>query len=487
MAISIATVAIALGITSVLGAIFPPLGRWTEQNQNRVFPNALPDIFTLADMFMRRGIDDDDYYSSAKRLGFDEQWASQFARGVQQWLNVSDYISSWRRGIISESVLDSKLEALKVPVDDFDTIKQVTEYFPNPADLVRFAVREVYSPLIVDQFGMMEDLPDEFLREAKKAGMQEDQARNFWASHWLLPSIGQGLEMFQRRVIDWPTLNALLRAQDVMPFWRDKITAIAYNPLTRVDVRRMYGMGVLNEQQVFNSYLDVGYSPENAQLMTDFTVLYENDQYTGLTRANIVNAFEDGLITKEQLVEYLKGLRYSESVVQFWVQIASYNRTARVLKEQTEDLKTAFRAGQMSIQDIKEYMYQLDIPATYVEEVVNSLFISQAQRRKIPTKADLDKFLDLGIIDEKEYSSSMMKLGYTDRSVLLYLTYNLETRESDTRTFLSDQKYMEFLKQDIITPETFAAIMTSKGISGDDIARLIDQIEGEKNEPTDGS
>ena len=485
MAVTIATIAMGLGITSVLGAIFPPLGRWTEQLQNRIFPNALPDIFTLADMYMRRGITDEEYFAAAKRQGFDAEWATYFAAGVQQWLNVSDYISAWRRGIISENVLEAKFEALKIPVDDYDTIKQVTEYFPNPQDLVRFAVREVYSPQIVHQFGMMQDLPEEFLQEAKKAGLPDEQARNYWASHWLLPSVSQGLEMFQRRVISWETLNSLLRAQDVMPFWRDKITSIAYNPLTRVDVRRMYGMGVLNKQQVYESYLDVGYSPVNAQRLTDFTVLYENDEYTGLTRANIVNAYEDGLISQEQLVEYLKGLRYSDSVVQFWVQTAVYNKTARVLKEQTEDLKTAYRAGQMTIKDVQDFMYQMDIPATYVEEVVNSLFISDAQRRKIPTKTDLDRFLDLGIIDEQEYSSSMRKLGYDDRSVLLYLTYNLETREKDTRTFLSDTKYLQFLKEDIITPDTFASIMSAKGISGDDIRRLIDQVEGEKNEPTE--
>ena len=52
--------------------------------------------------------------------------------------------------------------------------------------------------------------------------------------------------MLHRGVIDTAELDMLLRAQDVMPFWRDRLTAIAYRPLTRVDVRRMYKQGVLN-------------------------------------------------------------------------------------------------------------------------------------------------------------------------------------------------------------------------------------------------
>ena len=84
----------------------------------------------------------------------------------------------------------------------------------------------------------------------------------------MLPSIGQGFEMLHRRVIEDADLDLLLRALDVMPFWREKLKDISYNPLTRVDVRRMHRIGVLEEEGVFNAYLDVGYNEENAQLMT---------------------------------------------------------------------------------------------------------------------------------------------------------------------------------------------------------------------------
>ncbi|GAG78096.1 unnamed protein product, partial [marine sediment metagenome] len=86
------------------------------------------------------------------------------------------------------------------------------------------------------------------------------------------PSPQQGFDMLHRGVISDDELNMLLRALDVMPFWRDKLTQIAFRPLTRVDVRRMYKQGVLTETEVYESYLIAGYNEQNAERMAEFTV-----------------------------------------------------------------------------------------------------------------------------------------------------------------------------------------------------------------------
>ncbi|GAH79863.1 unnamed protein product, partial [marine sediment metagenome] len=74
---------------------------------------------------------------------------------------------------------------------------------------------------------------------AGKKGLSKEWSERYWAAHWNLPSPQQGFEMLHRGVINVSELNMLLRALDVMPFWRDKLTAIAFRRLTRVDIRRM--------------------------------------------------------------------------------------------------------------------------------------------------------------------------------------------------------------------------------------------------------
>ncbi|GAG87994.1 unnamed protein product, partial [marine sediment metagenome] len=214
---------IVTAIPLFLRMINIPAGRMAEYAQNREVPNLIPDIFTLVEGYHRNILSRSDYILDAKNLGYNEYRAREIYESTQQLLTAFDYITAFRRGIINENELDEKLQEIKLSKSETNIIKQTSLYFPNPSDLIRFAVREVYSPEVVSKFGQKDDLPAEFIREAKKAGIPKDQAENFWAAHWELPGIQQGFEMLHRRVIDDGELDMLLRALDVMPFWRDKV------------------------------------------------------------------------------------------------------------------------------------------------------------------------------------------------------------------------------------------------------------------------
>ena len=161
------------------------------------------------------------------------------------------------------------------------------------------AVREVFNPVIVEKFGQDEDFPEQFAEYAAQQGISRFWAEKYWEAHWVLPSVQMGYEMLHRRVIDMETLKQLLAAQDIMPGWRDALIDISYKPYTRVDIRRMHDVGVLNDDEVYESYLDLGYSPDKAKNMTEFTIRLNDpdpddiDSLEGLTRAAIINSFKD--------------------------------------------------------------------------------------------------------------------------------------------------------------------------------------------------
>ncbi|GAJ24007.1 unnamed protein product, partial [marine sediment metagenome] len=116
--------------------------------------------------------------------------------------------------------------------------KELAYQIPPVADIITMAVREAFTPAIAARFGQYEDLPAPYVEWVQKKGLSKEWAERYWAAHWSLPSPQQGFEMLHRGVIGEGDLNMLLRALDVMPFWRDKLTQIAYRPLSRVDVRR---------------------------------------------------------------------------------------------------------------------------------------------------------------------------------------------------------------------------------------------------------
>ena len=177
---------------------------------------------------------------------------------------------AWNRGFLPEGEAVELLGRTGYGGQSLEAMKQLRFFEPPVTDLVRFAVREVFTPEISGPFGAFQDLPALFTEHAKRLGLTPEVSSWYWAAHWDLPSATQGFEMLHRRVIDDGTLRLLLRALDVQPYWRDRLIQISYNPLTRVDVRRMYASGVIDEQRVYNAYLDLGYNAENARAITEF-------------------------------------------------------------------------------------------------------------------------------------------------------------------------------------------------------------------------
>ena len=454
---------------------FTPISRQLEMGANDLNPNQLPTIGDLIDITMKQKIGWDNYLSIAKRLGYSEYWATHMFAAAENIIGAGDLVTAWRRGIISEENLNEQLSRYHYSPETMEIIKRVTEYFPSPSDLVRFAVREVYSPHIAEQFGQFDDLPEQFLQEAEKGGMTKEQARNYWAAHWELPSITQGFEMLHRRVIDPSVLENLLRALDVMPYWRDKLTAISYRPYTRVDVRRMYAIGVLDEDAVYESYLDLGYAPDKAAKMTEFTVKYETNDDLGLTRTTALKAYKDDLITYNEAVTYMRQLGYAENTIELYMDMADYEKFEEEIKLYVEDLRQQYRKGIITIEQFKTVLTGLDLPASYVNAQVTKEEIQMSNKVKVPSKSDIDKWMLAGLINEKQYATYLYRQGYQPVDIAYYLQYFAETRDIRERKFLPVETYQRWLKAEIIDADLFATILTDAGVSMSDIQKLIQE------------
>ena len=450
-----------------------PFGRAWLYGSNTMKPNALPELESVIDLALKKEIGPEDYYKFTASYGFNKKASDQLLLSAKNYLEIYSYVTLFRRNKISKDQLTDYMSKLHLDAGEIENILTSSEFFPSPGDLVRFAVREVYSPEIAQKFGLFEDLPPKFIEESSKAGLPDEQARNFWAAHWELPSPLQGFRMLHRRIIDKDTLKQLLRALDVMPFWRDKMIDLSHNPLTRVDVRRMYGLGVLDEKGVYNAYLDVGYSPENAQLMTEFTTRYENNENDGITRANILKAYKDDLIDRKELLSYLDMLGYSEKVIKFWVDTADFEKTEHRINLIADDAIELYRLGEWNIETVRNELLKQDLPARYVDRIIQESLLQQAKRRKVPTKADLETWLRAQIIKEDYYTEKMRLIGYSDKDIQFYLSEIALVVNTDKIKLLPLKTYLRWLTKEIITEDTFRIIATEMKISVVDTDRLV--------------
>jgi hypothetical protein len=234
----------------------------------------------LANMVVRGVLTHAEAQHRASLLGLD---ANSFGFLVQVTGNPPgnmEALDLWNRGEIAEADVDRALRQSNLKPEWFANFKALRYFIPSVADLVRFAVREVFTPDIRRQYGLDDEFPADFEREGAKRGLSPEWARAYWAAHWELPSIEQAFRMLHRRLIGFPDLNTLLRTKDVMPYWRERLTQIAYLVPGRVDLRRMFRAGVISEAQVYDGYLDLGYAPDTARTLTDFAISEKQDAAT---------------------------------------------------------------------------------------------------------------------------------------------------------------------------------------------------------------
>lgn len=323
------------------------------------------------------------------------------------------------RGLISVQETNDALRIRGFDQKWAGVIRAMGQVIPPVQDLITMAVREAFSPDIAARFGQYEGFPEEFATWAQKQGLTPEWAKRYWAAHWSLPSPMQGFEMFQRRIISKEDLQLLLRALDIMPFWRDKLIDLSYNPLTRVDVRRMHQLGVLSDQDVYNSYLDIGYSPENAARLQDFTLklnkgsqVHDDEELGRLTRTAVLNFYGDGLITKEKALEYLTGMGITPDAAFLYVRAVDMNEQLELRRADADFVVEQAQAGILTFTEAQDQLNNMGLEPVEVRRAVNKLVRLLASKTKLPTKAEAEKMWEAGIIAEDTYRDVLSRIGY---------------------------------------------------------------------------
>jgi hypothetical protein len=345
----------------------PPLAERYRQFLFSRFPVLLPTVSELITLKFRKLIDDDEFYDKMAKLGYSRETA--------------------------------------------DEIVKAAYFYPTPSDLISWTAREVFEPDAIEKYGLDAEFDKLRLDEFFKAGMTEEQVRNFWRAHWQHPSWTQIIEMMRRDVLKDPQARDKVKAGsdewrklreeevdlvydwyrlvEIPPYWRDRLTKISYEPLTRVDVRRMEDLGLLTDDELMRMYLDWGYDEENARRMVIWT-----KQYVALP-----------------------------------------------------DLLARFRNGWITLDELKEELLKLGMKEEKVNEIIetkvkNTLKPERTQRERDLTKSEIIKGVKKGILDIETAKEMLMRLGYDEFEAEYIIVVNIEA-ESSPETPLEFRKLVE--------------------------------------------
>lgn len=295
------------------------------------------------------------------------------------------------------------------------------ELIPSPSELISMAVREAFNDKIASDFGYDENYPTEAGLWAKKQGMSEEWFKRAWRSHWVLPGLTQVREMYHREIIDDDVLEQYLLSADIPAFWRKNITLWMDKEVTRVDVRRIFSLGLISPEDVYLRYQKLGYNDEDSLLMTQWTVAEYSERDRDLTKTDILNMYEDNVLNPTETTTYLTALGYRDDDITLLMIHRDLMRQDKYEKLVVNNTKKLFIAGIYDTTQVYAELGKLDTPGHYIEETLIVWRLEKKARVKIPTITQLRDMVDANAISQQTFIEEMRSKGYQDKYIQWYI------------------------------------------------------------------
>ncbi len=451
------------GAGAATGGLFQPFVNVINYKTAEGFPTSIADINTLVRMRIRGEITDEIFIRDMRRNGFNEFRARQIQQSQTVLLDINEIITLFRRGALAsanesnEVSFFRKMSQLGVGQAIARQLIDATEVIANPQQLITFLVREVFNDEVRERFGYDQDFPDDLpgnetpvLPEFSKLGIGEELARNIWAAHWQLPAINQmftALHRYSPDVIDQAkddldflgltpeqvqtdnsTIDDFLKVADYPAYFRPRLRAISYSPLTRVDTRRMIRLRLLTFNQVNYEYRKQGYTPRDARRLTKFGYVYERlpDWKAAvsngtLTVDDILTDAQSWNITQSGTDETERG-ENQQIITEIRRQLET-DITAGVSEERSltkSEIVSSLRYGAIDRSQALEYLQDLNYSEEQAQFIISAQearfgeFEAAAEQGRGLTKTEIRQLFENGIITKSQAVGRLVDIGYNE-------------------------------------------------------------------------
>jgi len=332
------------------------------------------------------------------------------------------------RDVITKTKMFERMRQLGYTDKRINEIIQIWPVIPSLGDIVRYIAKEAFEPKMIELFGLLEDYPLEAEKWAKIQGLDKRWVEAEWVSHWRDLGIDFMLEAYHRNIVDWPLVERYMALIEIPPKLREIVKETAFRVYTRVDVRRMHDLGVLNDEELYWAYLDQGYDETKAENMAKFTIAYNAKHDKDLTKSEVLKGYGESLIERDDAVAMLLDMEYDINEVEYLLIYEDYKKEKRLQDMQLKNIANRFQNNLIDSSEARDRLNRLNLSGKKIAILMEQWLIEKFEDIKIPSKTDFDKFFKLGLIDKDNLYTELRKLGYEDYYATLFVQAALKTK-----------------------------------------------------------
>lgn len=491
--IAIAGSALVGGAVSLL-SFGPGTGDFITQGIYDFLPLRIAAVQDLTRALQKGDLSKTEYESLMRKTGFDIEAVKHILSASASGLSVREIITLWFRFKesptvefpVNETWLKERMLAAAVTPNKVTELIEANRPVPTLDDIIRFAVRDVFEEDVVKLGKLDEGLPDEFVKESAMRGMSDKDTKFFWRSHWVFPSLNQSFEMFHR-LFDNPNpdirftrkeMDVLFNVADIAPAMRDRLQAIAFRPVGRVDIRRfdalgIFGVGAARQQKLTRAYRELGFSPETAANQTEFTIRLNDKDDKEFSRSQILELFRSGLPreeTRKAAETALLGLGFTEDKIKLMLDLEDLKLIDAAEQASIDTLVTQFANGIISTEaELRTKLATVALSPKQIISVVSDAKKARDTQSKRVSISTADKLLLLGIIPEQEWKDIYRFHGIIPKDIEAVLKLLERPSGSESRQPSKDD-IIGWLSAGLIDTTRFQELMRDIGFDDEFIS-----------------
>ena len=431
--------AIGTGVGMGVGAFGRDLSNWYN-SWRRPTPLDIP-ILAYAEHIGK--LDEKTIDTNYASLGYSDAYKSVLFDYYKPKLSVTDLLEAEKRIENLDIDVNEELKAHGFNDKEISILRELSYAYPSPTDFIRFAVRDVFTKDKETQEALRAEFPEDIVEYAEKAGMRKDVLMWYWMSHWELPSPTQVYEMLHRLNPDVlsvrgeaykemgldleelkttkETVEFYLKQADYDKRWRQRLLAISYSPLTRVDLRRIYELGLIDDNELLARLMEVGYTKKDAQLMVEFYKTFKQEEARTFAKTEIKYLLYYGIINEAEARVMLERLGYTEEDAKTLIELWKVKLAEKDMRETQKFVRDAYALGEITREEAERILREAGLS----EEVIAVVLDKEDKRRlksvKLPSASTVVKWLKLGVITEEKAREILRSINVKEEYIEYYI------------------------------------------------------------------
>lgn len=433
-------VAARRALASVFGGWFGMVPEATQREWDYIInwycPNRLPATSDMNALLTRAWVTQEQWENVISMNGDCPPWQKLIVDSQQTYPNVSEAIALWQRQHIDVNQLVDLLEKNGVK-DSFwqQRFVRLAKYVPGPTDLISFMTRDVFDKQVVKDLGLDDEFTDKVNENTQPFmdanGIDAETLKLYWRAHWQMPSPQQIAEFVHRlrpddRDPDDPYKDVvftikdaekLLRIADYVPGTIGYYLATSYRPLTRVDARRAYEIGVLDNLGLYRAYLDLGYTKHAANSLVAFTIQESGPKRAkrqGLPApAEILKWYRQLAVTRGEADGLLQAAGLTDEQSKTYLDTADTSIRSERRAKTLASYKRRYMTGEFDDQQIVDPLASAGLDPTRITDVIAGWKLERDAKHKQPQVGEMCNWYSRGLITIEEYYRRCLNLGYS--------------------------------------------------------------------------